>query len=321
MKQLPQVIFGEKDYGSFGMVTVGRSWSLGSEYRYGFNRMENDNETYGSNNAFNFGERIYDSRIGVWLSIDKKWKLYPSYGPYSFAKGNPILFVDIDGNEVKNYYDAQIESVNKTISMLESELNQYRTQFGTIDKRKDFTGTKEEWQQVQQSNDFYKSQLQYADELSINKGIVDRIISDWIVSDPDVYKEANTATNIYNEPVDMYLKVKDLFESEINAVPPDALGGYNEEPKMTEDNRPSGIRGVNTITLTIEVDYDDRFNYEFKYGQNILNHEVGHFLYFAKNTKAYMDYIDQLIKDNRELNGGHNTDDPSGQNADIYGKK
>jgi len=31
-------------YDPFGMITVGRSWEVGSEYRYGFNGKENSDE-------------------------------------------------------------------------------------------------------------------------------------------------------------------------------------------------------------------------------------------------------------------------------------
>ena len=33
-------------------------------YRYGFNGMEKDDEVSGSKNYYNFGARMYDSRIG-----------------------------------------------------------------------------------------------------------------------------------------------------------------------------------------------------------------------------------------------------------------
>ncbi|MBK8683162.1 MAG: hypothetical protein IPN31_14900 [Bacteroidetes bacterium] len=41
----------------FGMLTPGRNWSAGSEYRFGFNGKESDAETYGEGNTFyNFSE-------------------------------------------------------------------------------------------------------------------------------------------------------------------------------------------------------------------------------------------------------------------------
>jgi hypothetical protein len=34
------------------------------EYCFGFNGMEQDNEVQGQGNAYDFGARIYDSRLG-----------------------------------------------------------------------------------------------------------------------------------------------------------------------------------------------------------------------------------------------------------------
>ena len=83
------------------MTLPGRQANPGN-YRYGFNGMEKDGEEWSGNaaNQLDFGARIYDSRIGKWLSIDKKWKIYPSFSSYIFALGNPIMFIDPDGNTV-----------------------------------------------------------------------------------------------------------------------------------------------------------------------------------------------------------------------------
>ncbi len=39
-------------------------------YRFGFNGKENDNEVKGTGNQIDYGERIYDPRLGRFLSID-----------------------------------------------------------------------------------------------------------------------------------------------------------------------------------------------------------------------------------------------------------
>ncbi len=69
-------------------------------YRYRFNGKENDNETYGSGNAYDFGARIYDSRLGRWLSLDPLYMLYPFSTPYNFSLNNPIFFKDHDGRDI-----------------------------------------------------------------------------------------------------------------------------------------------------------------------------------------------------------------------------
>src|SRR5690606_36422730 len=47
-------------------------------YRYGFNGMEKDNEVKGKGNSYDFGARMYDSRLGRWLSIDPLTGKYPN---------------------------------------------------------------------------------------------------------------------------------------------------------------------------------------------------------------------------------------------------
>lgn len=69
-------------------------------YRYGFNGKENDDEVKGGGNSVDFGDRIYDSRLGNWLSVDPLFAKYPAFSPYCFAADNPILFVDKDGREI-----------------------------------------------------------------------------------------------------------------------------------------------------------------------------------------------------------------------------
>ena len=66
-------------------------------YRYGFNGKEKDNETYGGGNAVDFGERIYNSRIGRFFSRDPLNYYFPYMSPYAFCENNPINLIDIKG--------------------------------------------------------------------------------------------------------------------------------------------------------------------------------------------------------------------------------
>lgn len=73
-----------------------RSWSA-TEYKFGFNGMEKDDETYGNGNAYDFGARIYDSRLVRFMSIDPAFMDYPMWSPYLFAANSPIRYIDVDG--------------------------------------------------------------------------------------------------------------------------------------------------------------------------------------------------------------------------------
>jgi RHS repeat-associated protein len=64
---------------------------------FGFNGMLKDNEIKGEGNSYDFGARIYDPRIGRFLSTDPATKLYPYYSPYQFAGNKPIDHIDYNG--------------------------------------------------------------------------------------------------------------------------------------------------------------------------------------------------------------------------------
>jgi len=67
-------------------------------YRFGFNGKEKDDEWAGINGGnYDFGARIYDSRVGRWLSVDKSTKSQPGWSPYKAFLDNPILYADPDG--------------------------------------------------------------------------------------------------------------------------------------------------------------------------------------------------------------------------------
>ena len=75
-----------------------RSYVVDASYRYGFNGKENDNEVKGEGNSLDFGARIYDSRLGRWLSVDKFTDKYPNVSPYSYCINSPLQFKDANGH-------------------------------------------------------------------------------------------------------------------------------------------------------------------------------------------------------------------------------
>jgi len=64
-------------------------------YRFGFNGKEGDNGTQ----TQDYGMRIYDSRLGRFLSVDPITRDYPMLTPYQFASNTPIAAIDLDGLE------------------------------------------------------------------------------------------------------------------------------------------------------------------------------------------------------------------------------
>ena len=81
-----------------------RMWSRSinsSEYKYGFNGKEKDDEVAGEGNSYDFGARIYDPRIGRWLSCDPYEADYSDLSPYCFAGNMVIIAIDPDGERLQ----------------------------------------------------------------------------------------------------------------------------------------------------------------------------------------------------------------------------
>ena len=92
-------------YYPFGMLQPERHWST-EDHRYGFNGKEMDNDWNdggvageGTGNVYDYGFRIYDPRLGRFMSEDPLTSSYPWYTPYQYAGNMPIKFIDIDGLE------------------------------------------------------------------------------------------------------------------------------------------------------------------------------------------------------------------------------
>ena len=80
------------------MMMPGRKYQAGSDYRYGFNGKEKDNETTGTT-TYDYGFRIYNPALGRFLSVDPLTKSYPWNSTYAFAENDVIRSIDLDGLE------------------------------------------------------------------------------------------------------------------------------------------------------------------------------------------------------------------------------
>lgn len=90
------------DYYPYGMVMPGRNGNAG-DYRYGFQGQEKDDEVSGEGNSYDFGNRMYNPRIGKFLSLDAFASKYPSISPYAFVTNNPISNIEMGGDSVLFY--------------------------------------------------------------------------------------------------------------------------------------------------------------------------------------------------------------------------
>ncbi|WP_378175191.1 hypothetical protein [Aquimarina sp. SS2-1] len=92
------------DYYPFGMLLPNRHGNS-SDYRYGFQGQEVDNEIKGEGNSVNFTFRMHDSRVGRFFAVDPLSPQYAHYTPYSFAGNKVIAWRELEGLEESNIND------------------------------------------------------------------------------------------------------------------------------------------------------------------------------------------------------------------------
>jgi RHS repeat-associated protein len=81
------------NYYPFGMQQTGTagSYDLSSDYRYGYNGKEKDNEIKGEANSLDYGARIYDPRVGKFLSTDPLQLKFPNIFPYIYTADDSTM--------------------------------------------------------------------------------------------------------------------------------------------------------------------------------------------------------------------------------------
>jgi len=97
-----ELTYSMQGYDPFGSLLPGRNYSSNS-YRHGFNGMEKDDEMHGATGtSYDFGARIYDARVGRWLSLDPLASKYAAWSAYNGMLDNPIRYRDVDGRDIED---------------------------------------------------------------------------------------------------------------------------------------------------------------------------------------------------------------------------
>lgn len=65
-----------------------------------FGGKEQDGEIKGTGNSYDYGARMYDPRLGRWLSVDPLQIKYADLTPYHFCDNSPIRIKDDDGRDI-----------------------------------------------------------------------------------------------------------------------------------------------------------------------------------------------------------------------------
>ncbi len=94
---LPEIV-SATGYYPYGSQIPGRKMNTGA-YGHGFQGKEKDDELKGEGNSYYFKERMYDPRVGRWLSVDPKAGKFPGNSPYIAMANNPVSRIDRTGGE------------------------------------------------------------------------------------------------------------------------------------------------------------------------------------------------------------------------------
>ncbi len=108
IRGLKAEVLSYNNYYPFGMELPGGTFQSES-YRFGFNGKEKDNNI--NEGDYDFGARIYNSKLGKWLSTDPLQKKYPSLSPYLMTNNNPVIYKDIDGRDFVIVIDKQNKKI------------------------------------------------------------------------------------------------------------------------------------------------------------------------------------------------------------------
>ncbi len=76
--------------------------NIGTDFAYNFNGKRTDKWNADNGSYLDFDLRMYDARLGRFMSHDFIAGLFPDLSPYQFASNNPILNIDLDGLEGEN---------------------------------------------------------------------------------------------------------------------------------------------------------------------------------------------------------------------------
>lgn len=124
---VPQVVSAD-DYYPFGSQMPGRDTTFASKlYRYGFQGQENDNDVEGVGNTLDFKYRIYDSRVGRFLSIDPYAQKYPWNSPYNFSEDRVGLGIELEGRELLDnnsaWFQMKMNGTKQVVGLVDKNVN------------------------------------------------------------------------------------------------------------------------------------------------------------------------------------------------------
>ncbi|WP_264559126.1 RHS repeat-associated core domain-containing protein [Flavobacterium sp. N2270] len=276
-------VLSYNDYYPFGMLVPNRT-SSSTAYRYGFNGMEKDDELKGIGNSYDFGARMYDSRIGRWFAPDKKEAKYSNISTYVPFSDNPIFYIDSDGNEFINAYK---DRYNKSKIDIETARNKYLEIVNEITDRKLLKAAEKELKKMEK--DFSNLESKYLK--------VERLLYTLKTINPDEYNYFETLTDSEGENVKINIDFDKSNDpsKESDGVSASASTRIAGDFKMVKT--PNGGRDYIVVgVLDNEIDIS-------LYSQSLewFGNELGDIKYFFTYVKTKKDF-DYFVKTGDGIN-------------------
>ncbi len=101
-----------------------------TNYVYGFQNQEKDDEIKGSGNSVNYEYRMHDTRLGRFFAVDPIAKDFPWNSPYAFSENQVIHAVELEGLETSNDLNYRDPSVQKMTPEQKQSFNSGQRQAG-----------------------------------------------------------------------------------------------------------------------------------------------------------------------------------------------
>jgi RHS repeat-associated protein len=271
--------------------------------------MEKDEEFKGEGNSYDFGARMYDARIGRWMSVDPLAANYAGVSSYGFGLNNPVLFIDPDGAKVIAKTQEAQKIIRMSLTPQESKYLKFNRK-GVVKRRKLNRGMR----RMNNEGGNYIALQTLATEKEIHEVIVSN------------HHEANYRDNGTTETYDIDLSLV-RYESDFEVMWKLTLGQYLERgesidkseferdnPDLSKESTAvghvgqtlhpdDGQEGLSSKSGNHEVIVSDKLNDEDKV--RILAHELyGHDYFEAIGKDSHHGAFDPSSKEyNHELEG------------------
>ena len=119
-----QLSFSTQSSTFFGSLTFEKSEkSTCTNYIYGFQNQEEDDEIKGEGNSVNYKYRMHDPRLGRFFILDPLSVKYPHNSPYAFSENRVIDAIELEGLESVVYtISRSIKDKSITVKVSEKKL-------------------------------------------------------------------------------------------------------------------------------------------------------------------------------------------------------